>query len=112
MELLELEAHAVELKGAAGGIVDLHRVAVVDQRLATRLIVELQGARSAFTRPERLTGDWLLPAHWPYSGVRLAHFAGPASPLYSQCVVAAKAAGQSSRAPASRDFFIMHPYPD
>ena len=40
--------------------------------------------RSAFTRPERLTGDWLLPAHWPYSGVRLAHFAGPASPLMLQ----------------------------
>ncbi len=42
VELLEGEAHAIELQGAAGGIVDLHRVAVVDQRLATRLVVELQ----------------------------------------------------------------------
>ncbi|MNE91721.1 hypothetical protein D3C80_1893670 [compost metagenome] len=42
MELLELEGHAVELQRAAGGIVDLYRVAVVDQRLATWQIVELQ----------------------------------------------------------------------
>ncbi|MNX90919.1 hypothetical protein D3C86_1229860 [compost metagenome] len=36
VELLELKAHAIELQAAAGGIVDLHRVAVVNQRLATR----------------------------------------------------------------------------
>ncbi|MNH11352.1 hypothetical protein D3C79_708650 [compost metagenome] len=42
VELLELKAHAIELQAAAGGIVDLHRVAVVDQGLATRQVVELQ----------------------------------------------------------------------
>ncbi len=34
VELLELKAHAVELKAAARGIVDLHRVAVVGDALA------------------------------------------------------------------------------
>ncbi|MNE41127.1 hypothetical protein D3C76_1292260 [compost metagenome] len=48
MELLELEAHAVELKAAARCIVDLHRVTVVDQGLAARQVVELQWCQLGF----------------------------------------------------------------
>ena len=42
VELLELERHTVELQVAAGGIVDLYRMAIVDQRLAAWQVVELQ----------------------------------------------------------------------